>query len=126
MQKRYDRIVTVQRKSITQSGSGEEVVTWADIAFQIPAGHIPTPGSERMTNAQEVAEQEVTFTVRFHAIPDAYRPLTPEDRIIYPAHDVSANAQAPGIGRIFDVIGSEEVGREHDLRIRTKRRTDAG
>lgn len=124
MQRRYDRIVTVQRATVTQSGSGEPIETWADIAFRIPAGQMPTPGSERFTNAQEVAEQEVTFTVRFHAIPDASKPLTPKDRVIYPAHDVAANAQAPGTGRIFDILGAEEVGREVDLRIRCMRRTD--
>lgn len=125
MQRRYDRIVTVQRASMAQSDSGEPVPTWADIAFQIPASQVPTPGAERYTSAQEVAEQEVTFTVRFHSIPDVYRPLTPKDRLIYPAHDVSANAQAPAIGRVFDVLGCEEVGREVDLRIRCSRRTDA-
>lgn len=121
---RADRIITVQRAIVTQSGSGDLIETWADIAFQIPAGHLPTPGAERFTSAQEVAEQEVTFTVRFLSIPNAYRPLTPKDRVIYPAHDVSANAQTPGNGRVYDVLGSEEVGREVDLRIRTSRRTD--
>lgn len=124
MQRRYDRIVTIQRATQTQSESGEPVLTWADIAFRIPAGQAPTPGAERFTAAQEVAEQEVTFTVRFHAIPAAYRPLTPKDRLIYPAHDVSANTQAPATGRVFDVLGAEEVGREADLRIRCSRRTD--
>ncbi|ARQ01888.1 head-tail adaptor protein [Pseudorhodoplanes sinuspersici] len=124
MQRRYDRIVTVQRATITQSPSGEEIQAWADIAFQIPAGQAPTPGAERFTNAQEVAEQEVTFTVRFLSIPDEYRPLTPKDRVIYPAEDVGANTQNPAAGRVYDVLGSEEVGRQVDLRIRCSRRTD--
>lgn len=124
MQRRYDRIVTVQRATVTQSGSGEPIETWADIAFRIPAGQMPTPGSERFTNAQEVAEQEVTFTVRYHSIPDASKPLTPKDRVLYPAESLSANVQSPGAKFIFDVLGSEEVGREVDLRIRCSRRTD--
>jgi head-tail adaptor len=124
MQRRYDRIVTVQRATTTFSGSGAPIETWADIAFRIPAAQLPTPGAERFTNAQEVAEQEVTFTVRFLSIPDDYRPLTPKDRVIYPAHDVAANTQAPATGRIYDILGAEEVGREVDLRIRTSRRTD--
>lgn len=124
MQRRYDRIITVQRKSVTQSGSGEEIETWADIAFQIPAGFLPTPGSERYTSAQEVAEQEVTFTVRFHSIPDASKPLTPKDRILYPAESLAANVQSPATKFIFDILGAEEVGRERDLRIRCRRRTD--
>lgn len=124
MQRCYDRIVTIQRATITYSGSGEPIETWVDVAFQIPAGFLPTPGSERYTSAQEVAEQEVTFTVRFHAIPDASKPLTPKDRVLYPAHDVAANTQAPAAGRVYDILGAEEVGREHDLRIRAVRRTD--
>jgi head-tail adaptor len=124
MQRRYDRIVTVQRKTLTESGSGEPIETWADVAFRTYAHQMPTPGAERFTSAQEVADQEVTFTVRFHAIPAASRPLTPKDRIIYPAHDVSANTQAPAAGLVYDILGSEEVGREQDLRIRTVRRTD--
>lgn len=124
MQRRYDRIVTVQRATTTYSDSGEPVLTWADIAFRITAGQIPTPGAEKFTTAQEVAEQEVTFTVRFLSIPDAYRPLTPKDRLIYPSYDVVANTQAPAAGCIFDILGSEEVGREVDLRIRTMRRAD--
>jgi head-tail adaptor len=124
MQRRYDRIITIQRASMVQSDSGEPVLTWTDIAFQIPAGQMSTPGAERYTSSQEVADQEITFTVRFHAITDAYRPLAPKDRLIYPAHDVAANTQAPAGGRVFDILGVEEVGREVDLRIRCSHRTD--
>lgn len=125
MQRRYDRIVTIQRATLTESTSGQEISTWADIAFRTFAGQAATPGSERYSNAQEVAEQEVTFTIRFHAIPSASRPLTTKDRLIYPSHDVAANTQAPAVGRVYDILGVEEVGREHDLRIRCARRTDA-
>lgn len=126
MQRRYDRIITIQRATVTQSGSGATIETWADVAFQVPAFSMSTPGDEKYSRAQDVAEQEVTFTVRFPTIPSASAPLTPKDRVIYPAHDVSANAQAPGAGRVFDILGVEEVGREVDLRIRTRRRVDAG
>ncbi len=124
MQRRYDRIVTVQRKTLTESGSGEPIETWADIAFRTYASQTPTPGSERYTNAQEVAEQEVTFTIRFHAIPAASRPLTPKDRLIYPAQAISANAQSPTAGFVYDILGVEEIGRENDLRIRCVKRAD--
>jgi len=124
MQRRYDRIITVQRATVTQSDSGEPVLTWADIAYRITAGQAPTPGAERFTSAQEVAEQEVTFTIRFHAIPSASRPLTPKDRVLCPSYDLAANVQAPATSRIFDILGAEEVGREVDLRIRTSRRMD--
>jgi head-tail adaptor len=124
MQRRYDRIVTVQRKTLTESGSGEPIETWADVAFRAYASQLPTPGSERYTNAQEVAEQEVTFTIRFHAIPSASRPLKPTDRIIYPAQNVAAATQSPPAGSVYDILGIEEVGRENDLRVRCVRRAD--
>ena len=124
MQRRYDRIVTIQRATMTESGSGEPVLAWADIAFRISAGQTPTPGAEKFTRAQEVADQEVTFTTRFHSIPSASRPLTPKDRLIYPAQAVAADEQNPPAGSVYDVLGAEEVGREVDLRIRTSRRTD--
>lgn len=124
MQRRYDRIVTVQRKTLTESGSGEPIETWTDVAFRTYAHQAPTAGSERFTNAQEVADQEVTFTIRYHAIPSASRPLSPKDRVIYPAQDVAAATQSPPVGRVYDILGVEEVGRENDLRIRTVRRAD--
>lgn len=124
MQRRYDRIITIQRKTDTQSNSGEPVSTWADLAFRVPAHWAPVVGNERPAEAQEIAEQETTFTVRYHAVPGASRPLTPKDRIIYPAHDVSANTQSPPAGRVYDILGVDEVGREVDLKIRSSRRAD--
>lgn len=124
MQRRYDRPVIIQRKSVTQSGSGEEISTWADLAYRCFAFVAPTKGSERFTNAQEVAEQEVTFTVRFHTIPSASRPLTPEDRIIYPADGISANTQSPAAYLIHDIVSADVVGRDVDLSIKTIRRSD--
>lgn len=124
MQRRYDRLITVQRKTVTQSDSGEEQATWADLAHKIPAGMLPTRGSERFTQSQEVAEQEVTFTIRFHAIPSASRPLAPEDRIIYPADNLSANTQSPPLNTVYEIVSPDEVGRQVDLSIKTIRRAD--
>ena len=124
MQRRYDRPIIIQRKTVTQSGSGEEIATWSDLAYRCFAFVAPTKGSERFTSAQEVAEQEVTFTTRFHNIPSASRPLQPEDRIIYPADGISANAQSPAKYLIHDIVSSDVVGRDVDLSIKTIRRAD--
>lgn len=124
MQRRYDRLVTIQRKSVTQSGSGEEIATWADLAYRVPARVEPTRGSERMTPTQEVAQQELTVTVRFHAIPSVSRPLAPEDRILYPVDTLGQNEQAPAANLILDIISSDEVGRQIDLSIKCTRRAD--
>lgn len=124
MQRRYDRFITVQRKSVTQSGSGEEIATWADIARNIPAFVAPTRGSEMRQAPQDVAQQEVTFTIRFHAIPSAYRPLGAEDRILYPITGLANDVQAPATNLIYDIVSPDEVGRQVDLSIKTLRRAD--
>jgi len=124
MQRRYDRQIIIQRKTVTQSGSGEEQATWVDLAYKCFAHMAPTGGQERLSKGQDVAQREVTFTVRFHTIPSASRPLGPEDRIIYPVDGIAANAQAPATNRIFDIMVSDEVGRQVDLSIKTRQRAD--
>ncbi len=124
MQRRYDRIVTVQRATQTQASDGSLVETWADLAYRIPAFVAPTKGSERFSNPQEVAEQEQTVTIRFHSIPSASRPLTPKDRILYPAEGLAANVQSPATNLILDILSPDEVGRQVDLSIKCRRRAD--
>lgn len=125
MQRRYDRLIIIQRKTVSQSASGEETATWADIAYRCPAFVAPTRGTERIQSSpQDVAEQEVTFTIRFHTIPAAKRPLGPEDRILYPVDTLSANTQSPAKNLIYDIVSPDEVGRQVDLSIKTLRRAD--
>lgn len=124
MQRRYDRQIIIQRKTVTQSGSGEEIEVWADLVYGCFAFVAPTRGSERFAAPEKVAQQEVTFTIRFHEIPDASRPLGPEDRIIYPIDGLGANTQAPPWNTVYDIISPDEVGRQVDLSIKTLRRAD--
>lgn len=124
MQRRYDREIIIQRKTVTQSGSGDEIETWADVVYKCLAFVAPTRGSERFSDPEEVAEQEVTFTIRFHEIPSASRPLGPKDRIIYPVDGISANAQTPPWNTVYDIVSPDEVGRQVDLSIKTIRRAD--
>jgi head-tail adaptor len=124
MQRRYDRYITIQRKTVTQSASGEEIATWADIVRNIPAFVAPTKGSEKRQSPEDVAEQEVTFTIRWHSIPSAFRPLAPEDRILYPVDALGADAQRPGTAKVYEIVSPDEVGRQVDLSIKTIRRAD--
>jgi head-tail adaptor len=124
MQRRYDRYITIQRKTVTQSGSGGEIETWADIARNIPAFQAPIKGSEKRQSPQDVAEQEVTFTIRWHSVPSASRPLAPEDRILYPITGLANDVQAPAANLVYDIISPDEVGRQVDLSIKTIRRSD--
>lgn len=124
MQRRYDRQIIIQRKTVTQSPSGEEIEAWADLVYKCLAFVAPTRGSERFSDPEKVADQEVTFTVRFHEIPSASRPLGPEDRIVYPVDGLAVNAQEPPTNRIYDIVSPDEVGRQVDLSIKTIRRAD--
>lgn len=124
MQRRYDRIVTVQRFTLTQASDGSPIETWVDLAYRIPAHVAPTKGSERFASPQEVAEQEQTVIIRFHAIPSASRPLTPKDRVLYPAEGLSANVQSPATNLILDILSPDEVGRQVDWSIKCRRRSD--
>lgn len=124
MQRRYDRQIIVQRKTVTQASDGSEVEAWTDLAFKAFAFVAPTRGDEREAKQQEVASQEVTFTFRFHTIASASRPLGPEDRIVYPVDGYAANVQAPATNRIYDILHADEEGRERDLSVKTRRRSD--
>lgn len=124
MQRRYDRQIIIQRKTVTPSASGEEIATWSDLAYKCFAFVAPTKGAEKDAGAQVVAGQDVTFTIRFHTIAAADRPLGPEDRIIYPVDGIAANAQAPAWNRIYDIVSADEIGRQVDLSIKTLRRAD--
>lgn len=124
MQRRYDRQIIIQRATLTQSSSGAPIETWADIAYKCFAHVAPTKGSEKFSDPEKVASQEVTFTIRFHTIPSASRPLGPKDRIIYPVDGIAANTQSPRRDRVYDIVSPDEIGREVDLSIKTVRRAD--
>jgi head-tail adaptor len=124
MQRRYDRQIIIQRATVTQSGSGAPIETWADIAYKCFAFVAPTKGAEKFADPEKVASQEVTFMVRFHSIPAAFRPLGPKDRIIYPVDGIARNEQSPRWDRVYDIVSPDEVGRQVDLSIKTLRRAD--
>lgn len=126
MQRRYDRQIIIQRKTVTQSGSGEEVETWTDLCYKVLAfkPNEAIKGGERFSDPERVADQMVTFVIRFHEIPAASRPLLPQDRIIYPVDGIGVNAQTPPWNRVYDIVSPDEVNREVDLSIKTIRRSD--
>lgn len=124
MRRRYDRQIIIQRKTVTQSPSGEEIEAWTDLVYKCMAFKEATRGGEKFANPEKVANQEVTFTIRFHEIPPASQPLTPKDRVLYPVDALGVDEQAPDTYLIHDILSSDEVGREIDLSIKTVRRAD--
>jgi len=119
-----DRRITIQRKTVTQSESGETVEAWVNLALRRPASMWPVKGDERFTSAQEVAEEQIEFRVR-HSSDIAS--LTPLDRIIYPALTAEQAADEEYVipeRSIHDVLACFEIGRREGIKIITSRRTD--
>lgn len=119
---RLDRLVTVQRKTFTETASGEPVEVWSTLANRIPASiWTPPAGEESFKNPQMVAREKVEWLVRYSS---ALSNLSPLDRIVYPALSEASPEDDP-VGRsVYEVTGVHEVGRREGLRIVTARRPD--
>jgi head-tail adaptor len=112
-----DRRVVVQRKSLSQSGSGEPIESWQTVGTTRWAYRFPVSGTERFTAEQFAALEQVEFRLRWS---DDIADLQPQDRIIEPASD----AGAPPARSTYDIIGVHEIGRREGLRVLTTRRVD--
>ena len=118
---RLDRFVTIQRKGVSLSDSGEQQETWTTIANGKPASRAPVSGDERFSDPQLTAHEQFEFRIRYEA---ALADLTPKDRIIYPALSDASPEDAPDLSRVHDVIAVSEIGRREGLKIITVRRAD--
>lgn len=120
----FDRRITIQRKAVTLSDSGDGVETLTNLVVRRPASMWPLNGDERFASPQEVASEQVEFRVRHSSI---LADLTPLDRVIYPA---LTTAQAADSGyviptrSIYDVLVASEIGRREGIKIITQRRAD--
>ena len=105
---KLDRLISIQRQIITRSNTGQQIITWSDLASNIPASLAPLRGDERFSGAQIVAQEQFEFTVRWSpTIAD----IEADDRIIYPSND------SPAQNQIYDVIQVSELGRREGLKI---------
>lgn len=91
---RLDRRITIQRKSVTQSDSGEEVVTWTDVDT-VYAEKVENRGDERFAAQQLVGHAIVTFRIRWS---DTVKEVTDEHKIVFD-------------GRDYDITAVREIGR---------------
>ncbi len=97
---KMDRRITLQRKTVTTNGYGEEVVAWTDLAT-VWAEKVDMRGSERYAAAQAVAQLDTKFRIRYRS------GITPIDRIIYG-------------NTTYDVGGILEIGRREGLELHAK------
>ena len=121
---KLDQRVTIQRKSVTQSDSGQPVETWAALGpLRRPASYTAVTsmirGDERMATEQRVALGAVQFVIRYSA---EVADLSPLDRIVYPALMVDNGAPAESL--LFDISAINPIGRNDGLQIIAIRRAD--
>jgi SPP1 family predicted phage head-tail adaptor len=119
---RLDRRITIQRKIVTSSPSGQPIETWVDLDPRRWASVNPVSGDERFTEPQLAGKQQTEFQVRYSA---DVASLTPLDRIVYPAIEPASPPPEIPPATIYDVLAVHEVGRREGLRIITSRRADA-
>lgn len=119
---RLDRLITIQRKSVTQDAYGQEIATWTALADRRAASVTPLRGEERFTAAQWMAKQQVEIRVRWSA---SIADLNPLDRIIYPALEVDVSPlDEPLEHEIYDIIEASEIGRREGFKISAARRAE--
>lgn len=116
---RLDRRIRIERKSVSQSESGDPIETWSTLAERYASAG-PVSGSERFSQPQILAEQQTEFQVRWSGdIAD----LSPQDRIVYPIPAPDSPAVTPDAS-IYDIAAVHEIGRREGLRVIAVRRAD--
>lgn len=115
---RLDRRITIQRKTVTQSLSGEPVETWANLVDRW-ASIVPARGDERFAAPQIEASEQVEFVLRWSQL---VADLTPLDRIVYPAVEDASPAPPISHANLYDIQAVHELGRREGLRLIAVRR----
>lgn len=117
---KLDRLIDLQEKTVTQSGSGEPIDTWSTLSYRRPStAPRPLRAEERFTGPQIVATDQVEFRIRYS---ESVAGLSPKNRLIYPAmNDPDTEVDK---NRIYDIIAVNELGRREGLQIIAQRRPD--
>lgn len=119
---RFDKLITIQRKTVMQSDSGEPVESWVTFASRRSATiWTPQAGEEAFREPHLVARQKVEWMIRYSADVAALNPL---DRVVYPALSESSPEDVPDERNVYDIIAIHEFGRREGFRIITARRPD--
>lgn len=120
---RLDRLVTVQRRTVTLSDSGAEIEAWTTVIARHPASiWTPQAGDETFSQPQLLALEKVEWLIRYSS---AVAALTPLDRLVYPALSDASPEDIPNESKIYDIVAVHEFGRREGLRVVTARRPDA-
>src|SRR4051812_26720077 len=113
---KLDRRITIQRKTVTASDSGQPVETWAALELRRAASMAPVRGDEPFAREQVVAQQQIEFRIRYST---SVADLSPQDRIVYPA--LPTDDPAPDQNLLFNILAVNEIGRREGLQIIAQR-----
>lgn len=117
---RLDRLITIQRKSVVSSDSGEPQESWSTLVLRRPATVAAIRGDETFSNPQVLAKELTQFWIwRSADVAD----VSPQDRIIYPALAADSPVGDAESRRIYDIVAVHEAGRE-GLKLIAERRPD--
>jgi len=95
-----DMRVTLQRKSVTQSDSGQEVITWVDLAT-VWAQRVDARGIERFAAMQFRGHAVRTFRIRWSTTVES---VTVKDRLFM--DDIA-----------YDITDVREIGRHEGIEL---------
>lgn len=106
--------IDVQRRTVTQSPSGETIEAWTTLSTR-PAKLEALQADERFGGEQLISKAQYAFTIRWSTVVDDLSPL---DRIVYPS--VLSNSP-PTIrpNTVYDIIAVNPIGRNEALKILT-------
>jgi len=105
---RRDRRITIQRKTVTLSNTGEPTEVWSDLAT-VWASVAPLTGTERLTGENLAAKEQVQFRILWSA---ALAGINPQDRIKYPS-----STDSPSDLQLYDIVQASEIGRQDIIQI---------
>lgn len=97
---KLDRRITIQGQSISHSDSGQEEITWVDVAT-VWAEKREDRGSERFATKQIVGRAVTTFRIRWS---EAVAVIGSKHRLLFD-------------GRTFDITDVREIGRREGIEI---------
>lgn len=112
----FDRLIVIQRKTVTRNALREPVETWNDLAT-LPAAKVEISGAEDTRADETAATIRVAFVVRFYFCSPL---INPRDRLLYNPDPSMPAAQ----GLIFNISSVIEIGRRAGHQITAWARAD--
>jgi len=102
-----DRRITIQRATVAQDATGQEVSSWSNLAT-VWAGKQDVSDTERIASAEVQATITTRFQIRWSS---AVADVNPKDRLIY-------------AGKTYDISAVKEICRREGLELSAAARAD--